>query len=267
VLDELQRWENQQPAGRLAEHVVEKLVGEAVNRLDGQARQVMQALAIYGRPVPQVAIDYLLQPYLPGVDSAPVFSRLVNMHFVHKEGSLYMLHPVDRTYALSLIERGEKSDKAEAPLFTQMALLARGADYFRSVRKPSADCKTLQDLEPQLAEIDLRIAAEDYNTAADVLRSIDLDYLLLWGHYRLMAELHERLQGKISDPELKGISAGNLGSAYYLMGRVRDAIGYYEQALAIAREQNDRKGEGKVFGFIISGTVRGAKIKEAFIVH
>ena len=53
----------------LPEHVVEKLVGEAFNRLDPAAEQIMQALAVYARPVPPAAIDYLLQPYLPGVDS------------------------------------------------------------------------------------------------------------------------------------------------------------------------------------------------------
>ena len=42
----------------------------------------------------------------------------------------------------------------------------------------------------------------------------DYDYLHLWGHYRLMTELHERLQGKITNPELAGDSADNVGIAY-----------------------------------------------------
>ena len=44
---------------------MEKLVGEAFNRLDPAAEQIMQALAVYARPVPPAAIDYLLQPYCP----------------------------------------------------------------------------------------------------------------------------------------------------------------------------------------------------------
>jgi ATP/maltotriose-dependent transcriptional regulator MalT len=47
--------------GLLPEHVVQVLVGEAFNRLDPLAQQVMQALAIYGQPVAAVAVDYLLQ--------------------------------------------------------------------------------------------------------------------------------------------------------------------------------------------------------------
>jgi len=53
-----------------------------------------------------------------------------------------------------------------------------------------------------LNEFELRYAAEDYDTATDVLTDIDFDYLLLWGHYRLMIELHERLQGKIEEESL-----------------------------------------------------------------
>ena len=37
---------------------------------------------------------------------------------------------------------------------------------------------------------------------------------------------------------------GNLGLAYADLGHAREAIGYYEQHLAIAREIGDRRGEG-----------------------
>ena len=46
----------------LPENVVEVLVSEAFSRLDREGQQVLQALAIYGSPVPSTAIDYLLQP-------------------------------------------------------------------------------------------------------------------------------------------------------------------------------------------------------------
>ena len=55
----------------------------------------------------------------------------------------------------------------------------------------------------QLAEFDLRCAAGDYDTAASVLLDIDFDYLLLWGHYRLMIRLHEKLQEKLTIQNLR----------------------------------------------------------------
>ena len=73
------------------ENVVQDLVGEAFSRLDPMAKQVMQALAVYAFPVPPAAVDYLLQPYLPGVDSTPVLRRLVNMQFARREAGNYYL--------------------------------------------------------------------------------------------------------------------------------------------------------------------------------
>jgi len=227
----------------LPEKVVEVLVGEAFSRLDPTAQKVMEALAIYGRPVSPSAVDYLLQSHVPGVDSAQVLNRLVNMNFVRKEAGRYYMHPVDKEYALSRVPEGDESDRNEL-VFTQFALLHQGADYFKEARKPSENWKTIDDLSAQLAEFDLRCAGQDYDTAADVLNDIDFDYLLLWGHYRVMTELHERLQGKLNDPKFKSLSAGNLGSTYYSLGDYQKAIEYYEQALVISREIGDRHADG-----------------------
>ncbi len=254
LLADLRAWTERDPdaardnAG--VSHVVQKLVGDAFNRLDTPARQVMQALAIYNRPVPAVAVDYLLQSFAPGLDAARTLKRLVNMHFARRDEGHYYLHPVDCAYALSLVPRGEKSDRFERgePPFTQIALYERGAAYFRSARKPREQWKSLPDLDAQLAEIELRIAAEDYDTAADVLTDIDFDNLLLWGHFRLMVELHERVQGMISDETLKRISVGNMGQAYEATGRVREAIDCYEKALTSARENSSRQAEGVWLG-------------------
>ena len=83
--------------------MVAALVGEAFDRLDPTGQAVMQALAVYARPVTPAAVDYLLQPALPGLDSAPVLGRLVNMHFARREAGKYYLHPVDRAYAFERI--------------------------------------------------------------------------------------------------------------------------------------------------------------------
>ncbi|MFB3133490.1 MAG: AAA family ATPase, partial [Rhodothermales bacterium] len=219
----------------LPETVTEALVGEAFSRLDAAAQRIMQALAVYGHPVSPVAVDYLLQPHLPGVDGAPVLSRLVNRQFARKEKGLYYLHPVDRAYALSRIPKGDALDRfaeEESP-FTQFALFHRGANYFEQARKPREEWKSVDDLAPQLAEFDLRCAGQDYDTAASVLLGIDFDYLLLWGHVRLMAQLHERLSDRLNDPSLKSRSVGNLGTAYRSMGQIEKAVNCYEQALAI----------------------------------
>ncbi len=232
-------------ARMLPDNVVRDLVGEAFSRLDPAAQRVMQALAIYGRPVTPAAVDYLLQPFLAGVNSAPVLGRLVNMQFARKESGRYYLHPVDLAYALARIDRGNEFDHRFEPVpLTQFALLHRAADYFQKTRSPRETWKKLDDLAPQLAEFDLRYAAHDFDTAATVVLEIDFDYLLLWGHFRLMAGLHERLRGKLDDRDLEQSSIGNLGTAYYQLGRVREAINCYERALFLARKAGNRQSEG-----------------------
>jgi len=263
----------------LPDEVVQKLVGEAFNRLDPSAQKVMQALAVYNRPVSPAAIDYLLQPHLPSIDSALVLNRLVNMHFARREAGRYYLHPADKEYAFSIIPEKDLTTKdtkvtkenqeeltakvakkdlellessrslrslraSRLNAFTQHDLLNRAADYFVQARKPRAEWKKLDDLSAQLSEYELRCEAGDFDTAADVLTDIDFDYLLLWGHYRLMIDFHEKLQGKINDKDLARISIGNLGHALSAIGKTRQAITNYEKAHAMAKETNNRQAEG-----------------------
>jgi tetratricopeptide (TPR) repeat protein len=248
----------------LPENVVDALVGEAFNRLDSTAQKVMQALSVYGRPVTASSVDYLLQPYVPGVDSAPVLNRLVNMHFVRKETGRYYLHPVDRAYARSRLPQREELELAESGAFyTEGALLQRGAEYYRQARKAPENWRSLEDLSPQLGEFDLRYAAGDYDRAAAVLQEIDFEHLQMWGHYRLVTELHERLQGKISDAGLQQASVGNLGTAYLRMGQYKRAITCYERALSIARGNNNRLDEGTWLGSLGNCYAEGGQTSRA----
>ncbi len=232
---------------QLPENVVNALIGEAFSRLDSTAQKVMQALAIYGRPVPPFAIDFLLKPFILGVNATPVLNRLVNMQFARKEAGRYYLHPLDRDYALSRIPRGEAldrdADENELP-FTQIALFYRGANYFREIRTPSENWNSIADLAPQLAEFDLRFAGEEYDSAANILLKIDFKYLTKWGNYVLVADLHERLTGKLQNDETKQGCLHSLGWIYYAIGPIEKALTYFQDALELAHKTNDRQAEG-----------------------
>ena len=193
-----------------------------------------------------MAVDYLLQPYRPAVDAAPVLSRLVNMQFVRREAGRYYLHQVDRDYALSRVPAGEPADRDADPApFTQQALRHRGADYFEQTRTPRENWKTLDDLAPQLAEFELRCQGQDYDTAAQVLLGIDFDYLIRWGHYRLTVEMHQRLQGHLDDPKTDASSKDSLGVCCRSLGEFPRAIDLFEQALAINREYGNERGRDR----------------------
>jgi tetratricopeptide (TPR) repeat protein len=235
LLKEMQR------LGSKADDVVRDLVGEAFNRLDPLAQEVMQALAVYGAPVPAVAVDYLLQAYRVGIDSSKTLGRLVNMQFVRGEASRFYLHQVDRDYALSRLVEGEPNDREEEPPpLTRYALRHRAAEYFKETRKPRESWKMLEDLAPQLAEYELRLAGEDYNAAASVLIEIDDSYLSLWGHYHMLADRYERLQGKLTDVILEWSSMSGLGSAYNRTGQFEKGLRCFEHTLTLARTQEDK---------------------------
>lgn len=196
-----------------------------------------------------MAVDYLLQPYRPAVDAAPVLGRLVNMQFVRREAGRYHLHQVDRDYALSRVPAGEPADRDADPApFTQQALRHRGADYFEQTRAPRESWKTLDDLAPQLAEFELRCQGQDYDTAAQVLLGIDFEYLIRWGHYRLTVEMHQKLQGHLDDPWADADSKNSLGFCYRLLGEFRRAVELFEQALATNSKAGNRAGQSANLG-------------------
>ena len=172
---------------RLPENVVEALVGEAFNRLDPLAQQVMQALAIYPVPVPPVAVDYLLQPFQPAIDSAPVLARLVNMQFVRRDAGHYYLHQVDRDYALQPHPR--RASPATATPSRRRSPATRCATGRPTTSSRPAPRATIgrpsTTSPPSSPSSSCAIQADDYDTAAQVLLDIDVDYLHHWGHYRL----------------------------------------------------------------------------------
>ncbi len=238
--------------GGLPDTVVQKLVGEAFSRLDTTRQKIIQTLAIYNRPVSSAAVDFALQFHISGVNSAPVLERLVSMHFVRREAKRYFLHPADRDFAISRLPSGNSDKKigqgARARTWDRHSLTLRAADYFVEARKPRNEWKSLDDLSPQLAEFDLRVSAGDYNTATRIVREIDYDYLLVWGHARLTIDLHKQLHGKVTDPSLINWSPWVLGLAFGNIGEDEKAIQHSEEALAIARNQNDKESDSSYAG-------------------
>ena len=203
--------------GHLPEdQVVQVLVGEAYDLLDAAAQQVMQALAVYPAPVSAVGVDFLLRPVSPTTDAAPILTRLVRRQLVRFQDGHYHLHPVDREYARGQLPAGKPGDTAAA--FTLAGLQAHAADYYTQIRTPRESWRTLEDVRPQLAEFELRCDTGDYDTAATVLDDIEFDYLLMWGHYRTLVDLHGRIHGRITDPGLNVTHLTNLGSCHLQPG-------------------------------------------------
>ena len=233
-------------AGVGADEVVEALIGDAYERLDRPAQQVMQALAAYPTPVFPVAVDFLLQPYKAIINTAPILSRLARRELARCEAGQYDLASIDRAYVRGRIPQGGPGDAP--PVYTLAALRVRAADYYAQIRTPPATWRSLDDVRPQLVEFDLRCDAGEFDTAATVLADIDFDYLQVWGHYRTLIDLHARIHLKITDPVLQAGHLSNLGLCHFSLGDYPMAIGLYEDALRIARQSGNRRGQANELG-------------------
>jgi len=231
------------------EQVVEQLVAAGYGRLGEAGRRVIEALAVFDRPVEETSVAYLLHPWWPGLDVRARLHRLVRGYFVsvNRVTGRYSLHPLDRDYAYRQIPDVPDPDK-EPDSYNRCNLELRAADFYASIRTPESEWQTIEDLEPQLLEFEHHVRAEDYDDACILLELIDSNYLYLWGHYAKLAELREKLLGCLKDPDLWICNLGSLGSAHRALGQVQRAIEFLEEALVVARESDARRAEGKMLG-------------------
>jgi tetratricopeptide (TPR) repeat protein len=229
------------------EQVVKQLVAAGYSRLGEAERRVIEALAVFDRPVEETSVAYLLHPWWPGLDVRARLHRLVRGYFVsvNRVTGRYSLHPLDRDYAYHQIP--DVPDK-EPDSYNRRNLELRAADFYASIRKPESEWQAVDDLGPQLAEFEHRVRAGDYDDACRVLEPIDSDYLYLWGHYARLVEMRENLLGRVADPGLQADNLNNLGLACNALGYAERAIEFFEQALVLFREIGDRSWEGAVLG-------------------
>jgi tetratricopeptide (TPR) repeat protein len=158
-------------------------------------------------------------------------TRLVRRQLARFQDRRYFLHPLDREYARSQISPGSPGDSPAA--FTLTSLRARAADYYAQIRTPQESWRSLEDIQPQLAAFELRCDTGDYDTAAAVLADIDEDYLQMWGHYRTLVELHQRIDQRITDPFLNGQHLVRLAGCYSRLGDYQHAIDLHAKVLAM----------------------------------
>jgi tetratricopeptide (TPR) repeat protein len=223
----------------LPENVVQALVGEAFSRLDPIAQRVMHALAVYAFPVPAAAVDFLLQPYVRGANSAAVLKRLVNMQFARRDRDHYYIHPVDQAYAIGRIPIGTPQDwlTAGEPPYTRASLLRRGAEYCRRIRPEQSTWRSAADLTPLMVEFDLLLSSGDKEGALDVLETV-LPYLDKWGQYRRMERLATLLAAD-AERQIRAIGLGLRGNARMELGETADAMDDLTEALETVGKDGD----------------------------
>jgi tetratricopeptide (TPR) repeat protein len=256
------------------------LMKRALSHLDADGHRVMQALAVFGRPVRDVAVHYVLEPYVQGVVVHDTLARLARALYINvkQDTGELILHPFYREFSYAQIPTDPASP------YNRAALEGRAAAYYAQLRAPREAWKSIRDLDPQLFEFDHWIRAGDWDRAAGVLTSIDVEFLIWQGYARRVRDMRALVDGRIRDRRLQLMHhdslgqvamilghAGDEGLAHFremetiatglddrpaicrarrglgemsrMMGRLDDAIRYNREALALARDQTDQQTE------------------------
>lgn len=153
------------------EYVVENLVAEHYHRITGDERRVLEALAVYNRPVPFLALKYLVSGFFPDIEVTRNLSSLVSSYFItHIRGrDSYDLHPIDRYHAY--VQIPEEGD------YNKRACHRRAAYFYLSLSdelrggKPFAE-RILWDLTAQLQWADALGYAVEHLFAAQAWQDI-----------------------------------------------------------------------------------------------
>lgn len=217
------------------QHVVESLVASHYSSLSTDQRRIVEALALLNKPVPAVAVAYLLSAFFPELSAADCLADLTRHYLVRYQRAfgLYSLHPFDQEHAYGRIPN-------EQGAYNRKALHRRAAQYYLEVvGRPPSLCNELSDLEPQFSAFLHFRNAHDGDSACQVLDSIDPLPLSVWGHYGLIVEMRESIREIQAEGCRKAGNLGSLGRAYANMGDTCRAIDCYTQSLELARRACD----------------------------
>jgi tetratricopeptide (TPR) repeat protein len=227
--------------GEVAENILNKVYNE---RLSEDERKLLQYVSIFRQPVPAKAITI--------VANDPVWTdsrvRKTAWKLCHKS---LLLKSDENYWEESLISKYAATQLPEKPEHHKLA-----CKYYRSLHLSVKPIKK-EDIQSLIEAHHHACMAKEYDKAFHIIFDNNLVELLdRWGNYSLLIDIYSKMlpEDHFGDEillENKGehsIILGNLGNAYSNLGDPRKAIEYYEQALKIDKEMEDRQGEGVWLG-------------------
>lgn len=220
-----------------------KLVEEQFERFAADRRRALEVLAVFDTPVPRQAVEYVIDK-LAGAAANPFvlatadklsnhvkqcLSDLVRGQIVtaSRQRGTYEIQSRMQEYVYRQIPEGGEN-------FSRRQCHRLVADYFSTLRTPSDSWHAIEDIQPQMNEFEHRIRACQYSLAAEVLQSVDEDCLQLWGRHQQLVIMHKRLVGNLESPQQARRNLGSLALATRRLGRLDDAVVYFQQAIESA---------------------------------
>jgi tetratricopeptide (TPR) repeat protein len=220
------------------DEIVRRLVEENYRLLNDAARRVVEALAVYAVPVPQVALDYLLELSAPGLDLPTVFRQLTRSHLVHidRGARTAALHPIDQEY---LYER-----LPQEGAYSRRVLHARAAEYYGRLcaAGPADDNEHIELLSHQFEH--LRRAGR-FEEAAELLGELG-PWIVFRGSASRAQEMARSLTGRVTGDR------GRLGllrcevAVTNMLGPLDRALAIGERAIDLARRLGAVREEAQI---------------------
>jgi tetratricopeptide (TPR) repeat protein len=197
-------------------------------------RFVMQALAVFNKPVPSEAVKSIL----PGLPIDQILSELFKNYVVNHDHGQFWLHPLDQQYAYNQIfDQGSKYSK---PVMHSLA-----ADYYQSLPCPPKDKRSsLEDVGPILDAIEhLLLAGRIEDAVALFIDSGLHEDLYWWGYCLLLKDFCRKFLHLDVPSKWKIVLHTQLGKVQRNMGNLEESRKTYENALSLLDSSIERKYE------------------------
>lgn len=207
-------------------HLLDRIM-DALPELD---RAVLAALAVFSEPVPSVAVDFLLAPYLSNVESLSTLELLSNCRVIRAHEGRYYLQSADEgEIILSGVPSGDlDEDDEDAFRWSRTDLALVAAEYYMSVA--SREPARVEDVGPQFSEAEQRIRGHDPVGAAVVLQEIDERCLQSWGQTFLAMPWLRRLLAQLVEPEYRIPIVSMLANGHLQVGEYLEAAELIREA-------------------------------------
>ena len=232
-----------------------KIARRLFDKLAGDEKELLERISVFRQPESRTAIKNMFTT----TTSNDAIENLMDKSLLETDlNGSYWLHPLVREFAYDDLENKIEVHEIAMQYYTSIPLL----------EKPSSK----EDIQPLLEAHYHACRAEDYNKALNIIMDNNIhEDLDRWGNSRTLIDLYLDLLPKdhfndtslLDNPQSHSAVLGNLGSAYLNMGQVEKAIDYYQEALVISKEIDDRRGEGNDLGNLGNAYLNMGQVEKA----
>lgn len=220
---------------RIFEHqdFVTKLVEANYGYLDNHSRKVLEAVAVFDVPIKPDAIDFLLQPFVKGIDTPTVIQSLFDVALLNidRAAGTVSLHPVDKKFIYQRIPKNGE--------YSIQMLEARAAEFYRVMRPRDQNWRSIDDLEYPLIEFEHLIKANLCEEALALLDEIDYDHLNAWAFFDRVKKMRLSLNECFESSDLIHENLAELTRVAAPYVTHQEAVGYLDAAIAHAETNKD----------------------------